>query len=63
MDFYGGKMASQTTMIDVERNKQLRRIADSLEKIAKCMSKRTLDNIVLSNDKIIYEYGSKDDEK
>lgn len=48
---------------DVEHNKQLRRIADALEKIAKCMNKRTLDNIVLSDDKIIYEYGSKDDEK
>ena len=62
MDFYGGKMTNQTT-IDVERNKQLRRIADALEKIAKCMNKRTLDNVVLSNDKVIFEYGSKDDEK
>ena len=62
MDFYGGNMASQT-VTDAERNKQLRRIADSLEKIAKCMNKRTLDNVVLSNDKIIYKYGSKDDEK
>ena len=53
---------NQTT-IDVERNKQLKRIADALEKIARCMNKRTLDNIVLSNDKIIYEYGSKDDEE
>lgn len=61
MDFYGGKMASQTA-IDVERNKQLRRIADSLEKIAKCMNKRTLDNVVLSNDKVTLKYGSKDDE-
>lgn len=51
------------TMIDVERNKQLKRIANALEKIAKCMNKRTLDNIVLSDDKIIYEYGSKDDEE
>ena len=34
MDFYGGKMANQT-ITDTERNKQLRRIADSLEKIAK----------------------------
>lgn len=56
-------MASQTTMIDVERNKQLRRIADSLEKIAKCMSRSTLGNVVLSNDKITFEHGSKDDEK
>lgn len=63
MDFYGGKMANQTTMIDVERNKQLRRIADALEKIAKCMNKRTLDNVILSNDKVTFEYGSKDDEK
>jgi hypothetical protein len=55
-------MASQT-MIESERNKQLRRIADALEKIARCMNKRTLDNIVLSNDKIIYKYGSEDDEK
>ena len=62
MGFYGGKMASQT-ITDAERNKQLRRIADSLEKIAKCMSKRTLDNVVLSNDKVTFEYGSKDDEK
>ena len=62
MGFYGGNMASQT-MIESERNKQLRRIADSLEKIAKCMSKRTLDNVVLSNDKVTFEYGSKDDEK
>lgn len=62
MDFYGGNMANQTT-IDVERNKQLKRIANALEKIAKCMNKRTLDNIVLSDDKIIYEYGSKDDEE
>lgn len=62
MDFYGGKMASQT-MIESERNKQLRRIADALEKIAKCMNKRTLDNIVLSNDKITFDYGAKDDEK
>lgn len=62
MDFYGGNMASQT-MIESERNKQLRRIADALEKIAKCMNKRTLDNIVLSNDKVTLEYGSKDDEK
>lgn len=62
MDFYGGNMASQT-MIESERNKQLRRIADALEKIAKCMNKRTLDNVVLSNDKVTFEYGSKDDEK
>ena len=62
MDFYGGNMASQTT-IDAERNKQLRRIADALEKIARCMNKRTLNNIVLSNDKVTFEYGSKDDEK
>lgn len=55
-------MASQT-MIESERNKQLRRIADALEKIARYMNKRTLDNVVLSNDKIIYKYGSKDDEK
>lgn len=48
---------------DAERNKQLRRIANSLEKIAKCMSKKTLDNVVLSNDKVTFEYGSKDDEK
>ena len=58
----GGNMASQT-MIESERNKQLRRIADALEKIARCMNKRTLDNIVLSNDKLTFEYGSKDDEK
>ena len=62
MDFYGGNMASQT-MIESERNKQLRRIADALEKIAKCMNKRTLDNVILSNDKVTFEYGSKDDEK
>jgi len=55
-------MASQT-MIESERNKQLRRIADSLEKIAKCMNKRTIENVVLSNDKVTFEYGSKDDEK
>lgn len=61
MDFYGGKMANQT-IIDAERNKQLRRIADSLEKIARCMNKRTIDNIVLSNDKITFDYGAKDDE-
>ena len=61
MDFYGGKMANQT-ITDTERNKQLRRIADALEKIAKCMNKRTLDNIVLSNDKITFDYGAKDDE-
>lgn len=48
---------------DVERNKQLRRIADSLEKIARCINKRTLDNVVLSNDKLTLEYRSKDDEK
>ena len=53
---------NQTT-IDVERNKQLKRIADALEKIAKCMNRRTLGNIVLSNDKLKFEYGSKDDEK
>lgn len=58
----GGKMVNQT-VTDTERNKQLRRIADSLEKIAKCMNKRTIDKVVLSNDKITYEYGSKDDEK
>lgn len=51
-------MASQT-MIESERNKQLRRIADALEKIAKYMSKKTIDNIVLSNDKLTFEYGSK----
>lgn len=62
MDFYGGNMVNQT-ITDAERNKQLRRIADSLEKIAKCMNKRTLDNIVLSNDKITFDYGAKDDEK
>lgn len=55
-------MASQT-MIESERNKQLRRIADSLEKIAKCMSRSTLGNVVLSNDKVTFEYGLKDDEK
>lgn len=55
-------MASQT-MIETERNKQLKRIADALEKIARCINKRTLDNIVLSNDKLTFEYGSKDDEK
>lgn len=62
MDFYGGKMVNQM-VTDAERNKQLRRIANSLEKIAKCMSKKTLDNVVLSNDKVTFEYGSKDDEK
>lgn len=62
MDFYGGNMASQT-MIESERNKQLRRIADALEKIARYMNKRTLDNVVLSNDKITFDYGAKDDEK
>ena len=50
------------TVTDTERNKQLRRIADSLEKIAKCISKKTIDNIVLSNDKITFDYGAKDDE-
>ena len=40
-----------------------RQIADALENIAKCMNKRTIDNVVLSNDKITLEYGSKDDEK
>ena len=54
-------MANQT-MIELERNKQLRRIADSLEKIVKCMNKKTIDNIVLSNDKITFDYGAKDDE-
>lgn len=48
---------------DIERNKQLKRIADALEKIARYMNKRTLDNIVLSNDKLTFEYGSKHDEK
>lgn len=62
MDFYGGNMASRT-MMEAERNKQLRRIADALEKIAKYMNKRTLNNVILSNDKITYEYGSEDDEK
>ena len=62
MQTIGGNMASQT-MIETERNKQLKRIADALEKIAKCMNRRTLDNIVLSNDKLTFEYGSKDDEK
>lgn len=62
MDFYGGNMANQT-VTDAERNKQLRRIADALEKIARCMNRRTLDNVVLSNDKVTLEYGSKDDEK
>lgn len=62
MDFYGGKMVNQT-VADAERNKQLRRIADALEKIAKCINKRTLDNITLFNDKVTLEYGSKDDEK
>ncbi len=51
------------TVTDTERNKQLRRIADSLEKIAKCMNKRTLDNVVLSNDKVTFEYKTKDDER
>lgn len=55
-------MASQT-MIETERNKQLRRIADALEKIARCMNRSTLGNVVLSNDKVTLEYGSKDDEK
>ena len=62
MDFYGGNMVNQT-VADAERNKQLRRIADSLEKIARCMNKRTIDNVVLSNDKIAFDYGAKDDEK
>ena len=62
MDFCGGDMANQT-MIELERNKQLRRIADALEKIAKCMNKRTIDNIILSNDRVTFGYGSKDDEK
>ena len=62
MDFYGGNMVSQT-IADAERNKQLRRIADSLEKIAKYMNERTIDNIVLSNDKVTFDYGAKDDEK
>ena len=51
------------TVTDTERNKQLRRIADSLEKIAKYISKKTIDNIVLSNDKITFDYGAKDDEE
>ena len=49
---------NQTT-IDVERNKQLKRIADALEKIAKCMNRKTLNNVVVSNDKLTFEYGSK----
>lgn len=49
---------NQTT-IDVERNKQLKRIADALEKIAKCMDRKTLNNVVVSNDKLTFEYGSK----
>lgn len=61
MDFYGGKMVNQT-VTDGERNKQLRRIADALEKIAKCMSKKTIDNIVLCNDNITFDYEAKDDE-
>ncbi len=48
---------------EAERNKQLRRIEDALEKIAKCMNRRTLGNVVLSNDRVTLEYGSKDDEK
>ena len=62
MDFCGGKMVNQTVS-DAERNKQLRRIADALEKIARCMNKRTLDNMALFNDKVTLEYGSEDDEK
>lgn len=41
---------------EVERNKQLRRIADSLEKIARCMNKNVANNITLDSNKLVVNY-------
>lgn len=49
------------TNADIERNKQLRRIADSLEKIAKCLNKNTTNNIPLDSEKLYINYTNNDE--
>lgn len=40
---------------DIERNRQLRRIADALEKIAK-NTQKSIDNVVMAPDSITFQY-------
>ena len=40
---------------DIERNRQLRRIADALEKIVKNMQK-PISNVIMTPDGITYQY-------
>lgn len=44
---------------DIERNRQLRRIGDTLEKIARNMQK-PLDNVVVTQNGITYQYGQEE---
>lgn len=41
---------------DIERNRQLRRIGDALEKIAKAMEKRSVQNIEFNSNGITAHY-------
>lgn len=45
---------------EIERNKQLRRIADSLEKITKILNKNVVSNVTIDQDNIKIKYGVDD---
>ena len=45
---------------DIERNRQLRRIGDALEKIAKAMEKRSVKNIEFNANGITAHYDTED---
>lgn len=45
---------------DIERNRQLRRIGDALEKIAKAMEKRSVKNIEFNANGITAYYDTED---
>lgn len=47
---------------DIERNKQLRRIADALEKIAKSIQK-PIDNFTMTPNGIKIQYGQEESSK
>lgn len=47
---------------DIERNKQLRRIADALEKIWK-NTQKPLNNVTVAPDSITFQYGQEESSK
>lgn len=47
---------------DIERNRQLRRIADALEKIAKNVQK-PIESVVMTPNDITFQYGQEESSK